>query len=64
MTISVIGMDVEKAVKIIEKEGLCCAIKEYSVKKQAETGRKRVIRQKSLDARTVELLTAAFKTEI
>jgi len=60
----VLGMDVKKAVKILEQEGLTCVLKEYSSKKPVEADTTRVIRQKILDEKTVELIVSGFKTSI
>jgi hypothetical protein len=57
-------MDAQKAVKILEKEGYRCVVKNYSSKKPLAADCERVVRKREIEHRTVEITVCGFKTEI
>lgn len=61
---TVLGMDIKKAVKILEQEGFHCVCKAYSSKRPIEADTMRVIRQKILNEKTVELTVSGFMASV
>lgn len=61
---TVLGMDVKKAVKILEQEGFHCLCKAYSSIRPVEADTTRVIRQRALDEKTVELTVSGFMASV
>ena len=59
---SVLGLPLDVGCGILEDEGYAVKTVEVSAKKRIDGGEARIIRQLSLDEKTVELAYSLFKT--
>jgi hypothetical protein len=61
---SVLGFELEHAVRLLENGGFTVSCVEYSSKKGVKGNEKRVIRQRVAEKGNVELVYSIFKTDV